>query len=314
MRRALPARDAREFDVAIVGAGPAGLAAAIRLKQLSASLDVVVVEKASEVGAHMLSGAVIDPVGFDRLLPDWRTDDTCPITQPVTEDRFYWLGEKMAVRIPRFLMPPLMRNQGNFIGSLGDVCRWLGKKAEALGVQIYCGFPVSDVLYGSGGEVIGVATGDAGIDENGDPQAGLARRIEVRGKYTLLAEGARGSLTKEIIARFSLDWDRDPQKFGIGVEELWQVQADKHHPGLIQHPSVGAQYARWRHKTAVRRAGHYRRRLAIGAEARLPGRRPDRVCRGIHECGAHQRKSQRDLVSRPCRRALCHRAGGGSGA
>ena len=229
------ARDAMEFDVVIVGAGPAGLAAAIRLKQLSADLNVVVVEKGSQVGAHMLSGAVIDPIGLDRLLPDWRTDDTCPIKQPVTEDRFYWLGEKMAVRAPTFLMPPLMRNKGNFIGSLGSVCRWLGKKAEALGVEIYSGLTVTGVLYGHGSEVVGVATGDVGIDKYGNSQEGFKRRIELRGKYTLIAEGARGSLSQAIIARFALDQDRDPQEFGFGVEELWQVPADKHHPGLIQH-------------------------------------------------------------------------------
>jgi electron-transferring-flavoprotein dehydrogenase len=231
----LPARDAVESDVVIVGAGPAGLAAAIRLKQLSANLNVVVVEKGSEVGAHILSGAVIDPIGLDRLLPDWRTDETCPIKQPVTEDRFYWLGGKMALRIPTSLMPPLMSNKGNFIVSLGNVCRWLGKKAEALGIKIHSGFAVTEVLYGRGGEVIGVATGDMGIDKYGNPQESFTRGIELRGKYTLIAEGARGSLSKEIIARFALDRDRDPQKFGIGFEELWQVQAVKHHPGLIQH-------------------------------------------------------------------------------
>jgi electron-transferring-flavoprotein dehydrogenase len=231
----LPGRDTMEFDVVIVGAGPAGLAAAIRLKQLSANLNVVVVEKESEVGAYILSGAVIDPIGLDRLLPDWRTDDTCPIKQPVTEDRFYWLGEKLAVRVPTCLMPPPMSNKGNLIGSLGDVCRWLGKKAQALGVEIYCGFAVTEFLHGSGGEVMGVATGDMGIDKNGNPQEGDTRGIELRGKYTLIAEGARGSLSKAIIAQFALDQDRDPQKFGIGLEELWQVQADEHHPGVIQH-------------------------------------------------------------------------------
>jgi electron-transferring-flavoprotein dehydrogenase len=231
----LPARDAVEFDVVIVGAGPAGLAAAIRLKQLSANLNVIVVEKGSELGTHILPGAVIDPIGLDRLLPDWRTDETCPIKQPVAEDRFYWLGGKMAVRIPTSLMPPLMSNKGNFIVSLGNVCRWLGKKAQALGIKIHSGFAVTEVLYGPGGEVIGVATGDMGIDKHRSPKKGFTRGIALRAKYTLIAEGARGSLSKAIIARFALDQDRDPQKFGIGLQELWQVQAAKHHPGLIQH-------------------------------------------------------------------------------
>ncbi|MGO9993043.1 MAG: electron transfer flavoprotein-ubiquinone oxidoreductase [Steroidobacteraceae bacterium] len=231
----LPAREAMDFDVVIVGGGPAGLAAAIRLKQLSANLGVVIVEKGAEVGAHILSGAVIDPIGLDRLLPEWRKDDSCPIKQPVLEDRFFWLSEKRSVRIPSFPMPPLMSNKGNFIVSLGNVCRWLGKKAEALGVEIYPGFAATEVLYGAGGEVVGVATGDMGIDKNGKPKDGFTRGIELRGKYTLFAEGARGSLSKTLIARFALQKDRDPPKFGIGLKELWQVQPDKHHPGLVQH-------------------------------------------------------------------------------
>jgi electron-transferring-flavoprotein dehydrogenase len=230
----VPARDSMEFDVVIVGAGPAGLAAAIHLKQLSTDISVVVVEKGSEVGAHILSGAVIDPIGFDRLLPDWRTEDT-PIKTPVTSDRFYYLGASGALRLPNFLLPPLMSNHGNFIVSLGEVCRWLGRKAEALGVEIYPGFAASEVLFGANGEVVGVATGDMGVGKDGQPKASFTRGMELRAKYTLFAEGARGSLSKQLIARYKLDEDREPQKFGIGIKELWQVAPDKHHRGLVQH-------------------------------------------------------------------------------
>jgi len=230
----LPAREAMEFDVVIVGAGPAGLAAAIRLKQLKADLAVVVVEKGSEVGAHILSGAVIDPIGLDRLLPGWREEET-PVKQQVTEDRFYWLGPSGALRLPALPMPPLMSNHGNFVVSLGNVCRWLAKKAEAAGVEIYPGFAAAEVLFGENGEVVGVATGDMGLGKDGRRKENFTRGMELRGKYTLFAEGARGNLSKLLIARFGLDRDRDPPKFGLGLKELWEVAPDKHKPGLVQH-------------------------------------------------------------------------------
>jgi electron-transferring-flavoprotein dehydrogenase len=231
---ALPAREAMEFDVAIVGAGPAGLAAAIHLKQLAPDTSVVLVEKGSEVGAHILSGAVIDPIGLDRLLPGWRSEDT-PVKTEVSADRFYMLGSSGAIRLPNILMPPLMSNHGNFVVSLGDVCRWLATKAEALGVEIFPGFAASEVLYTSEGAVAGVVTGDMGIGKDGHPKDSFTRGVELRAKYTLFAEGARGSLTKILLKRFGLEQDREPQKYGIGLKELWQVAPEKHRPGLVQH-------------------------------------------------------------------------------
>jgi electron-transferring-flavoprotein dehydrogenase len=230
----LPAREAMEFDVVIVGAGPAGLAAAIRLKQLSPDTSVVVVEKGSEVGAHILSGAVIDPIGLERLIPHWRGEDT-PIKTEVSDDRFYWLGTSRAVRLPNFMLPPLMRNHGNYVVSLGSVCRWLASKAEALGVEIYPGFAAAEVLFDGGGAVAGVATGDMGVARDGHHKDSFTRGMELRAKYTLFAEGARGSLTKILEQRFSLRDGREPQKFGLGLKELWQVAPEKHHAGLVQH-------------------------------------------------------------------------------
>ncbi len=229
----VPAREAMEFDVVIVGAGPAGLTAAIRLKQLAPETSVVVVEKGSEVGAHILSGAVIDPIGLDLLLPEWRNEEA-PVRTAVTADRFYMLGSSGALRMPNALMPPLMSNHGTFIVSLGDVCRHLAQKAEALGVEIYPGFAATEVLF-ENDAVGGIATGDMGVAKDGHHKPSFTRGMELRAKYTLFAEGARGSLSKQLIERFGLAQGRQPQKFGIGLKELWQVAPEKHRSGLVQH-------------------------------------------------------------------------------
>ncbi|APG14232.1 electron transfer flavoprotein-ubiquinone oxidoreductase [Bradyrhizobium japonicum] len=231
----LPPRESMEFDVVIVGAGPSGLAAAIRLKQLNADLNVVVVEKGSEVGAHILSGAVIDPAGLDKLIPDWREDSDCPLKTQVKDDRFYWMTGGGAIKLPNFIMPPLMDNHHCYIGSLGNVCRWLARKAEALGVEIYPGFAAAEVLYDEQGAVKGIATGDMGIGRDGKPKDSFTRGMELLGKYTLFAEGARGSLTKQLIAKFALDFKSEPAKFGIGLKEVWQIDPAKHQKGMIQH-------------------------------------------------------------------------------
>ncbi|MBB6308125.1 electron transfer flavoprotein-ubiquinone oxidoreductase [Xanthobacter tagetidis] len=235
----LPEREGMDYDVVVVGAGPAGLATAIRLKQLAAErgtdISVVVVEKGSEVGAHILSGAVIDPVGLDALLPGWRTEADAPVSVQVTDDRFYFLGPAGGIRLPNFAMPPLMNNHGNYIGSLGNVCRFLAQKAEALGVEIYPGFAADEILYDGNGAVTGIATGDMGVDKTGAQKAEFTRGMELRGRYTVFAEGARGHLTKQLIAKFDLDRDAEPPKFGIGLKELWKVRPEKHKPGLVQH-------------------------------------------------------------------------------
>ncbi|MFG1463822.1 electron transfer flavoprotein-ubiquinone oxidoreductase [Xanthobacter sp. DSM 24535] len=235
----LPEREGMDYDVVVVGAGPAGLATAIRLKQLSAErgeeISVVVVEKGSEVGAHILSGAVVDPAGLDQLFPDWRTEADAPLVTPVSEDHFYLLGPAGGMKLPNFLMPPLMNNHGNYVGSLGNTCRWLAQKAEALGVEIYPGFAADEILYDDKGAVVGIATGDMGVDKHGTPKGEFTRGMELRGRYTVFAEGARGHLTKQLIAKYALDAGKEPGKYGIGLKELWKVKKEHHHPGLVQH-------------------------------------------------------------------------------
>ncbi|KFC66206.1 Electron transfer flavoprotein ubiquinone oxidoreductase [Devosia sp. LC5] len=231
-------REAISVDAVVVGAGPAGLSAAIRLAQRAQAngqpLTIMVLEKAAEIGGHILSGAVIDPTALDALIPDW-ADCGAPLRTPVSSDSFSVLTRQGRFAVPQFLLPPILNNHGNYVASLGDICRWLGEQAAKLGIDVFAGFAATELLYDQQGAVRGVATGDMGRDREGKPKPGFTAGMEIHARYTLIAEGARGSLAKQLIARFDLDHESGPQKYGIGIKEVWEVPAERHVPGRIEH-------------------------------------------------------------------------------
>ncbi|MEL6412320.1 MAG: electron transfer flavoprotein-ubiquinone oxidoreductase [Pseudomonadota bacterium] len=227
-------RDAMEYDVVIVGAGPAGLSAAIRLKQLDPNREIVVLEKGSEVGAHILSGAVLDPIGLNTLIPDWK-EKGAPLNTPVEEDNFFMLGPAGKIRVPNWPMPPLMNNHGNYIVSMGNVCRWMAEQAEEMGIEIFPGMACSEIVYGENGEVKGVVAGEFGKEADGTPGPAYEPGMELHGKYVFLSEGVRGSLAKEVIEKYDLAAGKEPQKYGVGMKEIWEIKPEKHKEGTVTH-------------------------------------------------------------------------------